>query len=402
LIPLHSPMNFLPSSSSEINRQSIFWAVLSQTIWLPVFISASPQEKTLTKSQSFYSNKALTPLQNQSLQGSPQAFTQQRPELHLPGQPLGNGQTTGIVLNPFLSQQRQQSDSTAAAPHGTLSSLSSLSTSPATHPTTASPLAISRAQFNSSISEVNSPNRRNIGSSLLLHRLYSRSELLGGALTLQDLNEPSMPPLARAERAQWSRSGDPLAALPELWREPMRRALGALKTGGATTQRSSQAAVNEPLNLETARLVHVPSTRLRQAKEIPLALQADGSVDILNQPDDPAIIEEINRWSAKQKPPAVGMMRPAVVHLHPLPTAPVLRPVNVHSTDRKQPQATIPPAPRPSSIASPTAATPPVPERPLSEAPAPAAMESQAAATSSITPPAPLSSEQGQSSEGGS
>lgn len=399
-------MNFLPSSSSssEINRQSIFWAVLSQTIWLPVFIAASPQEKTLTKSQSFYSNKALSSLQNQSLQSSPQAFAQQRPELHPPGQPLGNGQTTGIVLNPFLSQQRQQSDPTAVAPHGTLSSLSSPSRSPATLPTTSSPLAISPAQFNSSISEVNSPTRRSIGSSLLLHRLYSRSELLGGALTLQDLNEPSMPPLARAERAQWSRSGDPLAALPALWREPMRRALGALKAGGATAQRGAQAAANESLSLETARLVHVPSTRLRQAKEIPLALQADGSVDILNQPDDPAIIEEINRWSAKQKPPAVGMMRPAVVHLHPLPTAPVLRPVSVHSTDGKQPQATIPPAPRPASIPSPPAATPPVPERPLSEAPAPApaAMESQAAATSSITPPAPLSSEQGQPSEAGS
>lgn len=390
-------MNLLPPTSGDINRQSIAWAVLSQTVWLPVFIAASPQEKPLTQSQSFYSNRALSSLQNHSLQAPGPAA--QTPGLQLPGQPLGKGETTGLVLNPFRSQPRQPSEATAVAPLGSLPPLSLPS---AQSPADVSPLAISPAQFTSTLAAVSSPGKRKLGASILLNRLYSRSELLGGALTLRDLNEPSMPPIARAEQAQWTRSGDPLAALPALWREPMRRALSALNTGGSPNQRAAQTAGSPPISLESARLVHVPSTRLRQSKEIPLALQADGSVDILSQPDDPAILEEINRWSARQTPPPAGMMRPAVVHLHPLPTAPVLRPAGVRPSEAR-PQATLPPTPRPEAVTSPPApAAAPAVSEASSEPPAPAAVEMQAATTPSTPPPSALPPEPAQPSEAGS
>ena len=66
-------------------------------------------------------------------------------------------------------------------------------------------------------------------------------------------------------------------------------------------------------------MIHVPSSRVKRFSEVPLALQSDGTVDILNSPDDPEVVEEIKTWSSKQQLPAKGRMAPAVVHLHPLP-----------------------------------------------------------------------------------
>lgn len=71
--------------------------------------------------------------------------------------------------------------------------------------------------------------------------------------------------------------------------------------------------------VEQARVIHVPSSRVKRVSEVPLALQSDGTVDILNSPDDPEVVEEIKTWSSKQKLPDRGRMAPAVVHLHPIP-----------------------------------------------------------------------------------
>jgi len=138
----------------------------------------------------------------------------------------------------------------------------------------------------------------------LLGRAFSRSQLLGGAMGLADLQEGPMGPMALAERAQHSSSGDPLAPLPSFWREPMRQAL--LKLPGA------------PQQLGTARMVYVPSRSVSQPVEVPLALQSDGSVDILQSPANAAVLSEIDTWSRLQRPPASGSLVPAVVHLHPL------------------------------------------------------------------------------------
>jgi hypothetical protein len=98
----------------------------------------------------------------------------------------------------------------------------------------------------------------------------------------------------------------------------MRRALNSLTQTVVSTKVEKSGKSVEGVHLDPARFVHVPSTRIRQSSEVPLALQADGSVDILNQPDDPAVIDEINRWSARQKLPEKGKISPAVVHLHPM------------------------------------------------------------------------------------
>jgi len=200
---------------------------------------------------------------------------------------------------------------------------------------------------------------------------YNRAELLGGSLGLGDLRGAAMPPLALAERARWAKSKDPLAPLPTPWREPMRRAIGEMP--------QKQKA---PLQISGARVVHVPSSRVRQSTVVPLALQPDGSVDILTQPDSPAVVEEIRQWSARQTPAAGAGVTAAVVHLEPLPEAP--RPIThpVHSA-RSSASPSLNPAPVPVNRAP-----APVAAAPVSEAPA-AVM---AAPVTPAAPSAPLAS----------
>lgn len=147
---------------------------------------------------------------------------------------------------------------------------------------------------------------------------YSRAELLGGPIGLTDLQAGTIPPLALAEQGRRTLSGDPMAALPEGWREPMRQALKALPTPGG-----------ERARIESARLIHIPSRHISAATEVPLALQSDGSVDILSRPKEAAVVEEIRNWSSRQPLPAVGSVTPAVVHLHPLEDAQPLRPASI-------------------------------------------------------------------------
>jgi hypothetical protein len=49
------------------------------------------------------------------------------------------------------------------------------------------------------------------------------------------------------------------------------------------------------------------------------AASNDGSVDVLSQPDDPAVIEDIKEWSSRQPAQAPGTVTPTVVNLQPLP-----------------------------------------------------------------------------------
>ncbi|MCS5692556.1 hypothetical protein NZK33_11235 [Cyanobium sp. FGCU-6] len=172
-----------------------------------------------------------------------------------------------------------------------------------------------------------------------------------------------------------------MAPLPALWRDPMRRALGQIPGGGA--------------RVEQARLVHVPSRRVTRTTEVPLALQSDGSVDILSRPDNPGVVREIEDWSNRQQAPSRGGVLPAVVLLHPVtdvpPIAPaetipvpitsetteVVKPVVTRQTIRSRspqsppaswdevvPSAPLAPAPQAEVVA-------PVPQ-PVAEAPAPA------------------------------
>ncbi len=305
------------SPQNNGSRKAIFWALLSQTIWLPVFVTGSHDELSSNGKYSNQSSRAER--QRHSLMETP--FSASMNTLGSRTQQLQSRtqvgrQNTGIILNTlFPGQPRTHQDTQKPSPSSASlirSSIESISSDSNQPP--GSTASYSRHQLLAL-----QPSRPGIFSNTsLIRRMYSRSEMLGGTLTLQDLNEPIMPPLARAERIQWSRSGDPLAPLPQIWREPMRKALNSLSQTGMASPDDISVPSIEKFRIDPARFVHVPSTRIRRASEIPLALQADGSVDILNQPDDPVIIDEINRWSAKQKLPEKGKISPAVVHLHPM------------------------------------------------------------------------------------
>lgn len=213
---------------------------------------------------------------------------------------------------------------------------------------------------------------------------YSRAELLGGSLGLGDLRSGSMPPLALAERARWARSGDPLAPLPSSWREPMRKAIGEMP-----------AKQKSPMSISGARVVHVPSTRVKHSTVVPLALQPDGSVDILTQPDNPAVVEEIRQWSARQSTSGHGGVTAAVVHLEPLPESP--RPLTPPMLGARLAAPATPAAPSPaaasrpaapSAVAAPSAA--PVPAVPVVAAPVAAAPVAAAPAPAAAAPAAPV------------
>ncbi len=196
-----------------------------------------------------------------------------------------------------------------------------------------------------------------------LGRAFTRAQLLGGSVSLADLQEGPMAPLALVERALQRSSSDPLAPLPPLWREPMRQALRKLP--------------GTPRQLDTARTVYVPSRSVSQPVEVPLALQSDGSVDILEVPANPALLREINSWSRQQRPPASGSVVPAIVHLHPLPQEAPIAPRSAVAvgTNRVQAPASVPaslavPAPITSETAAPAATAAPIPVPIVSEAPA--------------------------------
>ena len=307
------PLSFQVSS----NRKAIFWALLSQTIWLPVFVAGS-QEEWAGQASKTNLLSGLDTVQK------PLVRDQFNPTTKI----LGSGtrqlqsytqiskQNTGLVLNARLPNQQITSPEPTKIYPAANSATNKLLIPALANPTDTEKSSASTASLGWLAIKATRPGL--YASAGLTQRMYSRSELLGGTLTLQDLNEPVMPPLARAERAQWSRSGDPLASLPQIWREPMRRALNSLTQTVVSTKVEKSGKSVEGVHLDPARFVHVPSTRIRHSSEVPLALQADGSVDILNQPDDPAVIDEINRWSARQKLPEKGKISPAVVHLHPM------------------------------------------------------------------------------------
>lgn len=210
----------------------------------------------------------------------------------------------------------------------------------------------------------------------MLGRAFTRAQLLGGSVSLADLQqEGPMAPLALVERALGRSSADPLAPLPALWREPMRQAL--LKLPGA------------PQQLDTARMVYVPSSSISQPVEVPLALQSDGSVDILEVPANPALLGEIRSWSRQQRPPARGSLTPAVVRLHPLPQAAPLTPLPASAPAASAvtaPQAQLPAT---SAAAARPIAVPLTSEAPAVSAPAaPIAVPMVSEATAPLAPSA--------------
>lgn len=307
-------MTFPPHSGHlRTSRKALAWALFSQTIWLPAILIET--QDRLSAEKKDYNFESLSQIPHQKMPDGFSISASNSPSSHqtlISQSPITNNHS-GVVLNAISSEPRNisttiMSDSSKDGHRLYLFS---------PPPPLGRPLLTALRSENSSILDPSpittfDPNHKMPGRDIT-KQLFTRSDLLGGSLTLRDLNEPDMPPIARAERAQWLRSGDPLAPIPQMWREPMRRALMDL---GEDQHSLSNI---QKVTLEPARIVHVPSDKIKRSAEVPIALQPDGSVDILNQPDDPAVVREIQSWSSKQQLPSKGRLTPAVVLLHPIP-----------------------------------------------------------------------------------
>jgi hypothetical protein len=336
-----------------ISTKALAWALLSQSIWLPLLaIDAHDRWQAHVKD--------MTPPAPADPKGSDQAPPSLAEAPLAPPGPSGPSPleelrtTTGHVL----SSASEKIGSLLDAPLTRSLDLSGPSNSsrprpnPGRQPTlvlrTTQPATAPKAPFRIEGPELGTPAFASGGN--LLQRNFSRSELLGGVLTMEDLGAPAMPPVARAERARWANSGDPLAPLPNDLREPMRKAIRTLPAPTPT----------KTARLQQGRVIYVPSTRVSKPTQVPLALQADGTVDVLSHPDDPAVIEDIKEWSSRQTAPAAGSVTPAVVHLQPIPA--------------EKPVPASPAPARVSPVASAPTPPPPVPAAPeASAAEAPAA-----------------------------
>lgn len=279
----------------------VAWALLSQALWLPLLAVdlqdrwSSRVEKLTPRPGGSTGTLALLspqPAGSASLAPAqpPSASGLTSSGLLLGSSPLGR--TPGTVADAFAPNPPMAAGTSGALSGSPVPAAPSSRTALALLPGPSSPSAVALSAGG-----------------------FSRAELLGGAITLADLQEGTMPPMALAERGRLILSGDPLAALPEPWREPMRRALSSLPGASGQAPRLNQA-----------RHVHVPSSRISRPTEVPLALQSDGSVDILSRPDTEAVVQEIRDWSARQTPPSEGSVAPALVHLHPVEEAEPLRP----------------------------------------------------------------------------
>ncbi|MCS5697525.1 hypothetical protein NZK32_00490 [Cyanobium sp. FGCU-52] len=334
-------------SPSPISRRAIAWALLSQSIWLPlVAIDAHDHWQARVK--------ALTPPTDPTTASSPKpsplpptrlAATRPLPSLEEdalgigqapPDRPRQGATRTGLLLGgspsvPQLSLPKPWLGTIRRAVENPLQAVIAIARPARWIPTVApvqSPV-MTRATAEPA-ARWQGPPIPSPGGDVLL-RTFTRSELLGGTLGLKDIDDAPMSAVALAERARWAGSVDPMAPLPALWRDPMRRALGQIPGGGA--------------RIEQARVVHVPSRRVMRTTEVPLALQSDGSVDILSKPDDPGVVREIADWSSRQQAPSRGGMLPAVVLLHPVSDVPPIAPAEtLPNKPRSESPAVVPPS----------------------------------------------------------
>lgn len=301
--------------SPKKSYSAIAWAFLSQSMWLPILV-IDTQDRLASKTND-YTFTAQVPHQQLSrgiaeklaykLSPEPELFVAQNP---------ASGSDSGIILNATLPESNKKVFSEISSPYS-----ASQNSSPLAFSAPPAPKEFQLAyQQKPKILSFSKPSESSVSRTGaypdLLRRMYSKAELLGGVISLRDLSEPEMPPIARAERAQWAVSGDPLAPIPQVWRESMRKALQSLSTGPSSVDQQLSQPKVERSTVNSARVIHIPSSKVRRSADVPLALQPDGSVDILNSPDDPAVVEEIKTWSSKQELPSKGSISPAIVHLH--------------------------------------------------------------------------------------
>jgi hypothetical protein len=130
----------------------------------------------------------------------------------------------------------------------------------------------------------------------------SGADGLGGLITLASLDEPAVPIAARAERLQWTRSNDALAALPLHWRDPLRRQLG------------------DRVRVSHAATVRLPVSELIERQELPVIITDQGVAEGLALPRDPRTRKAVETWAARQQPAQAGTVQVMVVAAEPVET----------------------------------------------------------------------------------
>lgn len=127
---------------------------------------------------------------------------------------------------------------------------------------------------------------------------------LGGPINLASRKDPLVPMAARAERLQWERSNDALAALPLHWRDSLRQELGK-------GVRVSQAAT-----------VRLPVRELVERQEVPVIINDQGVAEGLVEPRHQRTREAVETWAARQQPAEQGTVQVLLVAAEPLPQVP--------------------------------------------------------------------------------
>lgn len=126
---------------------------------------------------------------------------------------------------------------------------------------------------------------------------------LGGPITLASRKDPLVPIAVRAERLQWERSNDALAALPLHWRNSLRQELG-------TGTRVSQAST-----------VRLPVRELAERQELPVIINDQGVAEGLVEPRHQHTREAVETWAARQQPAEPGTVQVLLIAAEPLAPA---------------------------------------------------------------------------------
>lgn len=239
----------------QFPNNAIAWALLSQTVWLPLLaIDLHDRwQAQLREVQDIAIATAAAAKSPRSTTANPHTNAGVN-SLKKNGQ-INSPSTTGILLGSSSQSMREI--------HGLSSSLteSARGSSAMANPRTLGN-QISSDQYPTTKQSHQARSNASVPSSRLVQaqvavasnpaatirfetpwvHTFNKAELLGGGLGLSDLNT-TMPPLAMAERARWSGSGDPLAPLPSLWREPMRKALQSLSSSRNEKPRDRKSVV---------------------------------------------------------------------------------------------------------------------------------------------------------------
>ena len=152
------------------------------------------------------------------------------------------------------------------------------------------------------------PLARPVRAESLWLQQFTPAEQLGGPLTRQDLEAPTLSPVALAEQGRQRSSDDPLAALPSIWRHQMRQVLPP----------------RSRLGWQPARVLHSSWPHLGRALLVPVVLYSDGRVDVFL--DDPggapagaATQQALTALLQRLDRPPQGMLQALLLELQPRP-----------------------------------------------------------------------------------